>query len=193
LLGNEKFCSIYQAKDRVFHILYCAWNNGKLVIYDELESNDSISLIARNIIAHGTLTKVSGNERMFGTFGEDVSSQLRKFNITAYENYRYDEAGAVECLNLIVSNKRIIIHSKLSKIITQLRRWSYDKRKNELDSDFGLCYSLLNIISELKDKIMPVEYVRPFIEYSTDKSTAIKNIGAKTYTLKQKSKKRQSW
>jgi hypothetical protein len=189
-INGEKFCSIFQSKDRRFHIIYSLWNAGKLYITNELESNDSISFLARNIQNNGPFNRISGNDRMFGEFKEDVSSQFRKYNVSIYENYRYDEAGAIECLNIMVKSKRLIINDSCSALINQLRKWSFEKNISNQEVDFGMCYSLLNIVSELKEKIIPREIIKPFLTYGTDREKAITNINKPHVSKKNKW---QSW
>ena len=177
IANGDRFCSIFQSKDRVFHILYCKWTGSKLVVMDEMESEETVITVSRDILKHGPHNKISGNDRMFGEHREDVSSQFRKYNISIYENYRYDEVGAIETLNMIVKAHKLVINSKCAKMIQQLRQWSYDKNRANLEIEFGLCYSLLNIISELKDKIVPMQKLDHFNSYSKDRENAIKIIG----------------
>jgi hypothetical protein len=171
-----RYCSVFQSKDRMFHVLFTNWSGNKLYITNEFETDDNVSYIARRIQGIDRLEKIIGNDRMFGTHGEDVSSQFRKFNISIYENYRYDEAGAMECLNLLLNQNRLVINSACSKAITQMRTWSYSKAKSSDETSFGMCYSLLNIVSELKDKIIRPETIKIFKEYTKEKDDAIKKL-----------------
>jgi hypothetical protein len=192
MLGGDKFCSIYQSKDRVFHILVCMWSSGKLVILGEYETDETPATLARVIHMNGPYIRISGNDQLFGEFKHDVSSQFRKYGISIYENYRYDEPGAIENLNLLVKAKALKVHDSCSKTISQLRKWSYDKNRKNLEIEFGLCYSLLNIISELKDKIQPISYQKPFPIYSLKgREEAIKQI--KTRKSKKNVNSWQSW
>ena len=71
------------------------------------------------------------------------------------ENYKYDELGALELLNQLVSTKSIKLVKHCRNTISQLDKWNADVTKSVAEKDFGLCYALLNVVSELKDEIKP--------------------------------------
>jgi hypothetical protein len=124
---------------------------------------------------------------MFGNFGDDVSSQFRKYNVLMYENYRYDEAGAIEALNLLINSKRLKINNGCGKLIGQLRNWSFNKNKSTMESDYGLCYSLLHVISELRDQIIRKEEpVLNLIPYSKEKELIVRSADSNKKLNKNK-------
>jgi hypothetical protein len=151
--GNEKISSIYYSKDLWVSILYTSWDNNKLYICDEYCGEDSIVYIAINLQNHQPMSKIIGNERMFGDVKGDMSSKFRKFNIRIKENYNYNEVSSIDTLVNMINMKRIIISDKCKKTIEQLRDWKMDTSRIEQERKFGLCYALCNLVSDLNKRI----------------------------------------
>jgi hypothetical protein len=187
LVDGEKYCTVFQSKDRVFSVLCSIWIGGRLIISDDFVSTDSVYDIVKNMVPKGPFKKIVGNDRMFGNFGDDVSSQFRKYNVLMYENYRYDEAGAIEALNLLINSKRLKINNGCGKLIGQLRNWSFNKNKSTMESDYGLCYSLLHVISELRDQIIRKEEpILNLIPYSKEKELIVRSADSNKKLNKNK-------
>jgi len=151
--GSEKYGTVWTAKDLQLSCLYVGWDGFKLRVYDEYTSDDSISHLAMDVSRHSDLNKVIGNKAMFNkNSDDDMSRKFRPFGVRLKENKKFDELSGVESLNGFIRNKRIIIDPRCNMLITQLRDWKHDMKKSELESKYGLCMALVNIVSFVKDK-----------------------------------------
>lgn len=175
--GGRPLCSVFYNKNRTYSILFSTWLGGKLYIKDEYNGDDIVSTIASNIRARMPFERITGNQRMFGEHGEDVASQFSRCQISIYENYRYDEMGALEALNILIKNKRLIIDKRCIKLIDAMRKWNFNGNRGNLEIDYSMCYSLLNLISELKDEIIQQVTVQMFEPYTGQREEAIKSVG----------------
>ena len=181
-LGGDKLCSVYYDKNKNISVLYTMWSGNKLYILDELKTDDSIANISNQINQRGEYYRIIGNSEMFTLHGDDVKSQFSKYGVNIYENYKYDEYGAIENLILLINSKRIIINKDCNNLVNEMRKWSFNTGKTSITIDYSLCYSLLLLISELRDKIVyssPIQYYTP---YSKEKDIDIKeNVLNKSY------------
>jgi len=184
--GELKYANIYYAKDLTTSIIYTSWDGNRIYVYDEYVSKDPLIYIATNIHQHLPLEKISGNDVMFSLKGDDLSSKFRKFGLNIRENFFYNEISAIESLSNMISQKRIIIHNNCKKLIEQLSCWKIDKSKYEMESTYGLCYSLSYIVSDLKRQIEKNYVDNKFIPYSSQKEDSLKTLG-------EYSKKDYSW
>jgi phage terminase large subunit len=177
MANGEKYISIYYSSDKKFSSINASWVGNKLYILDEMESDDSIYQIANHIVSGRKVDKIIGNEIMFKKFGDDIRSQFEKFNIDVQDNYRYDEPGAIEILVNMTKLKTLVIDSKCIKTIDQFRKFHLTESRRKLEIDYGLVYSILNLVSELKEKIeRPQEQPKFFNSYGLEKQRFIDNI-----------------
>jgi hypothetical protein len=177
LTGAIKLLSCFYSEDRRYSCLQANWVGNRLYVTDELVSDNTVHEIVRWLSFKNVMnTKNIGNKRMFGTYGEDVCSQFRRFNLPIYENYRYDEYGAIELLNLLVNQKRITVHKACTALISQLRKWSAVSNRKQSEAEFGMCYALLNIVSELKDKIDPPTQSYQYVAYTGERERLLENV-----------------
>jgi hypothetical protein len=135
------------------------WGNGTLYVVNESITDDNVARVASEVHNRSAVTpvKILGNDRCFGSASSDIRAQLRKYKVRLRENYKYDELGALELLNQLVSTKSIKLVNQCDNTIHQLDRWNADVKRAQAERDFGLCYAILNIVSELKDKINPTK------------------------------------
>jgi len=155
--GSEKYCSIHVSPDLFFSISYVSWDGYKAYLYDEYCGDDALMYIAAHIRERYPFNKILGNNKMFSKSGDSLDWKFRKFGISVFENYKYDELSAIETLNLQITNRNISINEKCGVSIKQLGNWKMDKSKNVQHVDFGLCYSLANAVSFLRDKKRSIE------------------------------------
>lgn len=175
--GELTYCNVYYSKDLNASIVYTSWDGNRLYVYDEFVGKDSLIYVASNIHQHMPLERITGNDPMFSLKGEDLSSKFRKFGINIIENLFYNEMTAVENLANMITQKKIFINERCVKLINQLSSWKMDKSRYSLDIEFGLCYSLSYIASDIKRKLSNEITVNPFIPYSGIKDKEIKSIG----------------
>jgi len=155
--GLEHYVSVHYTSTRQASVVWAYWGNGNLYIVNESTTDDNVARVASEIQARSNVVprKILGNDRCFGSSTQDIRAQLRKYRVRLRENYRYDELGALELLNQLVSTRSIKIVKHCRNTIGQMDRWSSDVKKAQAEKDFGLCYAILNVVSELKDKIAP--------------------------------------
>ena len=171
LSGLEHYVSVHYTSDRQASVIWSYWGNGTLYIVNEAVTDDNVARVASEIQARSPQQpiKVLGNSRCFGSPSQDIRAQLRKFRVRLRENYKYDELGALELLNQLVSTRSIKLVKSCSNTINQMDRWTSDVSKSQAEKDFGLCYAILNVVSELKDKINPA--MRKKVEQHTPYSS----------------------
>lgn len=152
----ETYASVFYSRDRLVSFLIVKYGNGQLIVTHENIGDTNISALAsyiRNINPVG-YRKIVANDRCFSkTAKDDVRGQMRKSGIRLRENIGYDELGAIELLNELTSSNKLKVLNNCDRTIQQLYNWKMDNSQQVLDTDFGLCYALLNVISELKEKI----------------------------------------
>jgi phage terminase large subunit len=164
--GNNKLCSVFYSKDLMVSISYCSFDGNKLYILDEYVGEDSIVYVSININQHQPLTKIIGNDKMFGNVKEDLSTKFRKYNIKISENYNFNEISATDSLINMFNMKKIVINEKCYKTIEQLRDWKIDTSKLDQERKFGLCYALCNVVSDLRKQIQTPRIINTFKPYS---------------------------
>lgn len=174
--GEDRFCSIFYTNDLVASIVYAAWNGRDIFVYDEHVGDEPMMYLAYMIREHGDMSRIIGSQNMFGKTGEDVASKMRKFKVNVTENVTYNELGAIEMLSVITAQKRLKILDKCTKTIDQMNKWKIDLKRSEQERQFGLCFSLSNIVSFLKRKIEHRQENINFRPYSDEKQEAIKSI-----------------
>lgn len=150
--GSIKNAGLFYSKDLFVSLIYTAYDNKNLYIYDEFVGDDSLPLIATNILQHANLTSVIGNDRLFSKESKDLAYKYRRFHINIHENYQYNELSSIDSLVNMVNMKQLIVNENCKKTIEQLRNWRLDGNKNDLERNYGLCYALLHIISTIKKK-----------------------------------------
>jgi phage terminase large subunit len=175
--GELNYCNVYYSKDLTASIVYTSWNGNRLYVYDEFIGKDSLIYVSNNIHQHMPLEKITGNEPMFSLKGEDLSSKFRKFGINIIENLFYNEISAIENLSSMITQKKILINERCIKTIDQLTKWKMDKNRYSLDIEFGLCYSLSYIASDIKRKIQNEVTQNPFEPYTGTREKELRNIG----------------
>lgn len=170
-LPEVRYCSVWTTKDLNFSIVYVAWDGMKATIYDEYFGADPIMHMSFNIHSHQPLQKIIGNENMFARSGDSIAVKLRKYKINIRSNYGFNELGAIEALNDFVSTKKIKISSKCVNVIEQMSKWKMEGSKLMLETDYGLCYALSNVMSMLKKtqnyRVKPFAFL-PYSNQKTD-------------------------
>ena len=172
----DRYVSIYYTNDRYASAVWVYYGNGELIISDELISDDNITHIASQVKYKETnkpYSKVIGNDVCFGKSSrDDIRGQFKPMGVSMKPNKKYDELGALELLNELVTQRRLKVHKNCVHAIEQLNEWRMDVPKYDLEHDFGLCYAILNVISLLKDKIKPRQSkATPYRPYSKEKET----------------------
>ncbi len=165
LHGLKHYVSVHYTSDRQASVVWAYWGNGTLYIVGETVTDDNVARVASEIQSRNQVapTKILGNDRCFGSASQDIRAQLRKYRVSLRENYQYDELGAMELLNQLVTSRSIkLVGNQCPRAIHQLDRWNSDTKKAQAEKDFGLCYAVLNIVSELKKEINPT--VKPVIQ-----------------------------
>lgn len=156
-VGEERYGAVYYGKDMTISVAYTAWDGRRLYIYDEFLSGDSVVSVAMNIIQHQGLTKIIGNDRMFGKNADGLDIKYSKYGVRLTENYNYDEMSGIDALITLTLQKRLIINPGCVKTIEQLSGWKIDNKRVEQEREYGLCYALTLITSFLKRKITHME------------------------------------
>lgn len=163
LASDDIYVSVYYSRDRLVSVIVGKWGNGKLTITHERIDDSSISNLAF-YLKHFNAVKIVGNDKCFGKrTRDDVRGQLRKFGVTIRQNISYDEIGALELINQMHASRRLRFSEKCPTVLQQMYNWRLDKNDYELETEYGLCYALLNLVSELKRKIKKSELPEPEI------------------------------
>ena len=175
-ISEEKYCTMYYSQDLELSMLFSAWDGNQAYVFDEYVGDDSIISVATNIISHGQMRRILGNDRMFSNTGDCLEQRFRNFRVNVYENYNYNEAAAIETLNYMIQQKRIILSENCSKLINQLDTWIMEGSKLSREHSFGLCYSLCHLMSELKKRIDKPQIVRAVPAYSGEKNRLLDEL-----------------
>jgi hypothetical protein len=149
---GDRYCSIFYSKERFCSVIQTTWTGRKLYITKEYSGDDYAHVVAHGIKASGKFKRILGNKTMFGVVGEDLETQYRRCGLLLQENTLYDEIGALDMLNTLFEYNQIIIHPDCVNLIENLRTWKYNNKKTVEENQYGLCFALLNLISELKNK-----------------------------------------
>ena len=152
-LGEDRYGSLFYGRDVSSSMIYASWNGSRLYVYDEHVSMDAVINVISNILSHGKLSRLIGNDRMFNVKGDDLSSKFRRYGVNIYENFAFNEISAIETLNNMITQRRIVFNRNCVKMIEQLSSWKMENSRYDMEDKYGLCYSLLYLISELKYKI----------------------------------------
>ena len=174
--GEEKYCAMYYSKDLIASIVYASWDGNRVYIFDEFTGDESIISIATEILSHQPLKRVIGNDRMFSKTGDSLEQRLRSFRVNTYENFNYNELAAIETLNYMVQQKRFVINEHCSKLISQLDSWTMEGSKISQEHNYGLCYAVCHIMSELKKKIDRKTPSLVIPAYTGDKSRILNEL-----------------
>lgn len=166
-MGEEKYGAIFYGKDMTVSVVYTAWDGSRLYIYDEYVGSDSLVRVAANIIQHPELTRLIGNDRMFGVNTDSMENRFRQYKIRIHENYSYDEISSIDTLMNLTAQKRLIINPNCKKTIDQLSSWKIDKNRIEQEREYGLCYALSHIMFFLRRKF--TQPVVPLVVSGYDK------------------------
>lgn len=175
-LGEDKYSSVFYSKDLTASIIYSAWDGHRIYVYDEYNGKDSLIFVATNILQHQPLNKIIGNDLMFGTKGDDLAFKFRNYQVFLMQNFFYNELSAIETLSNMMTQKRIVIGSQCKKLISQLSTWKSEKNKFDNENNFGLCYALCNLMTEMRKKIEINNISMYFQPYSNQKEQSIKEI-----------------
>ena len=173
--GMDQYISVHYSNTRVSSTIWCHYGNGTIYITRDSVTDDNVARVSSEIRNNGEARKIIGNHRVFGKGSDDIRSQMSKMGVRIRENHRYDELGALELLNYIVAEKRIKISENCRDTIRQLDNWNADVKASQLETEFGLCYAILNIVSELKEHIAPKPIRQEVRKEYTNKST-LQNI-----------------
>ena len=153
----EKFCSVYYSRDRFASVVWCLYGDGELIITDEFTTDDNVARVSSEInfrAGQQGYKKILGNDRCFtGSPTDNMQKYYRNYKVRLQKNYRYDELGAIELLSNLTATGNLKVSKNCREAIKQLNNWSTDLKQTELEKDYGLAYALLNIVSELKDRI----------------------------------------
>lgn len=152
-LGEDRYGSLFYGRDVSSSLVYATWNGTRLYVYDEHVSMDAVINVISNILGHGKLNRLVGNDRMFNVKGDDLSSKFRRYGVNIYENFAFNEISAIETLNNMITQRKIIFSRNCTKMIEQLSSWKMENSRYDMEDKYGLCYALLYLISELKYKI----------------------------------------
>jgi phage terminase large subunit len=164
--------SVFYSSDRLISFISALWGSGELIIRSEDVTDVNVSAMASHIIntCPGGYWKVIGNERCFSDkTSDDVRGQMKRYGVRLRENDRYDELGAIELLNELITSGRLKMLSRCHNAISQFDGWKMSETKHSLETNFGLCYAVLNIVSELRKEIKQPTFERPVVSYNRDR------------------------
>ncbi len=155
----DRYVSIYYSRDNLASVVWVSYQEGTLIITDELVTDDNIARVASEIVYKETgagYKKVLGSDRCFGSNPrEDTRGRFRQYKVKLSQNRKYDELGAIGLLSELTTTKSLKISRECRLAIEQLNSWRMDVSEISKEVDYGLAYALLNVVSELKDKIKP--------------------------------------
>lgn len=161
----EEYVSLFYSKDRLASMVIAKYDGKKLIITGEAITDDNLAMVASHI-KHRTnprrLRKLVGNDRCFNSSSkDDVKGQFkRNYNITLKRNKKYDELGAITLFNELIDTKRFAVLGNCVNVVKQVSDWQMGMSQQELETEFGTCYAIINLISELKDQLKPKNIIR---------------------------------
>lgn len=153
-IGGNQYCALFYSQKLLVSAIWASWNGGTLVVTDEFVGGDTD--VVDLIHLHAPYKKIIGNKLMFNKVGEDLYWQYSNSNIYIEESYNYDEFGAIRHLDTLTKAGAIHVNSECRETINQLGSWAITKSTVDLQEEYGLCYALCHIISELTDLNTPV-------------------------------------
>ncbi len=162
---SDEYVSVFYSRDRLASIVICKYLDGKLVVVSEIVTDDNLAMVASFIKRNtsGNLRKIIGNDKCFNKHSkDDVKGQLKRvYNVNLKRNKKYDELGATELFNELTASKNFSVLKRCSETINQVSNWQMNKSQIQLETEFGLCYAIINLISELRDQIKPRQQSAP--------------------------------
>lgn len=171
------YCSLYYSKDMLVSAVWARWNGSILTVVEEFIGSDSD--VVSYIRAHGPYKKILGNDIMFSKQKDDLYWQYNKNGIYVSENYCYDQFGAMQYMEKMTKNKTFRVANKCQDTISQLRSWSLvSKNQRSLEQDSGLCYAILNLMSDLKPITAPTQDPLPVPYANDDEIARKKNVNS---------------
>lgn len=168
--GGSVYGSVFYTKDRRVSFVRGRWVAGTLYIEEEFFGDSNISSVASYILNSYLMgyKRIIGNNKCFSSAStNDIRGQMKKYGVRMRENSRYDELGAIELLNELSTQRRFKIFKKCDATIKQIAAWKMEGSNVSLEREYGLCYAVLNLVSELREEIeREVKGVTPRMEYS---------------------------
>lgn len=165
-VSGDLYCSIFYNNGFTTSVVWCRWNGSQLAIIGEHvgSDGDAVTMI-RNF---GPYRKVVGNSVMFSKGNNDLYEMYSRSGIYVTENYQYDEFGAIQKLDQMTREKSVLVLRDCGETIAQLRSWSLMSGGRKVKQDeFGLCYALLHLMSDLRPmsqsimRSVPTTYYAP--------------------------------
>jgi len=172
--GMDLYTSVFYSRTGLASVVWVRWDGIQAIVTKELITDDNVARVASEIRHYDQtgLVKLIGNDRCFGAHGQDVKSQLRKYKVSLRQNRKYDELGAIAFLNQLVVDRNLKIYDPCTNMATQISDWRQDTSAVMQETDFGLCQALINVASELKQRVDKEEKKQPRARgYSEQKST----------------------
>lgn len=153
--GNHSvFTSVWYSNDLYTSSVKVVWDEYRLYVVDEYEGEDSV-VRAVSFIKSTFNDEIIGNKVMFGTRGQDIKSQFSKFDCYITQNRMFDLYGGTQLLNQMIQDGRFRIQQSCRNTIRQLDHWDMTGAKKMQEVDFGLCHALVNVVSRLRNMILP--------------------------------------
>lgn len=177
-MGEVRYASIFYSKNLVTSIVYGAWDNNRIHIYDDFYDKESLVYVASNIHQHMPLEKITGNDEMFSIKGDDLASKFRKFGINIKESFYFNELSSIETLSNMITQRKITISKRCKNTIDQLSSWKMDKTKHNLENEYGLCYALCYMITDIRRKNSSVQVNDDIISYSSNTTKNFSSINS---------------
>jgi|GEM_PF-5211215 len=165
----EVFSSIFYSKSYETNFVVGKWGDDELVItksYRGRLNPQEASTLVRNMYAPGYRFVVANDACFSAESRHDIRSQLRRHKLRVRQVSGYNEEGAIELMNNIIDTKRLRILATNDELIQQMHSWKPGYSRVEMETRFGLCYSLIHLIYSLRKKIertsSPMVVSRPY-------------------------------
>lgn len=148
----------YHGHDMKYFILNVGWNGNRMYVINEYITDDDLEQVSWYLSGFSKPDMYIGNKELFNRSAyDDLSYRLSRNGFYFIENTDYDESNASEFLSKMVKQNRIIINEECHELVNQLRGWTPEGASKDRHNEYGLCYTLSNIVSFLREKF----YVHP--------------------------------
>lgn len=166
---GDRFCAMYCSPTQKVSVIWASWNSGKLKIYDEYEG-DSLAIIDYVKVGgkEREYKKLIGSEKMFKPGTDDLSMQYMNRGLYVMPQFGYDEAGAINHLSRLSEGNNLLIAKECKETFGQLRTWTSNRSKGKMKEDYGLCYAMSLIVSELVSTNRIIKTILPKITYDAN-------------------------
>lgn len=178
LRGGNVYCGIYCSNNTDLSAVWASWEGGQLRVFDEFCG--TVADISTVIGLNGTPAKIIGSKNIFTGTGDNIFIQFLNEGIFVSESFGYDELGSIKQLNTIAERDALITAYECERVRKQLRTWTTVKKRTTLDDDYGLCYALTLIVSELTTTNQVggrIQVVSSHYDISSDSLIKDPNIG----------------